>query len=236
MNSITRICLLTLFSLGTLPSTLQAQFRRVDPAQATYQQQAQTRQMIVERELQCLQNTTQQLHRSFAEHCRQRRVTVAHPEFELLGTLAALANDVEELVEDVSGRSQADLAHIYRVFHLVEYSAEDSQTVACQTGYGQAFGEYFHDIEEHIEALATQGFRNPRIKRPEMHGQYGRHSGQQRQIVLPPLPQQPGVMVTPGYPAVSPIAPAAPAAPAANDPRVKVDLGDLFGRLFNRGR
>ncbi len=232
--------LIILIACG-LPLTLTAQSRRpiysdaeyaaraqqASQAQPSAQQQEHNRQQMIVQDLQCLQNTTRVLQQSFAGHCKQRRLMAGSPEFELLGVLADLQEDVDHLANDILGRNRAeqvDLAHLYRSFHMVEYSAENSQTVAYQAGYGRSLSEYFQDIDRHIEALGVNGLRNPRLKRIEMDSRYGgRFSGQDRQIALPPVPavQQPAVV-----PGTDP-----------RQPGVKtIDLGDLFGRLFGKKR
>ncbi|MBK8093093.1 MAG: hypothetical protein IPK32_14180 [Verrucomicrobiaceae bacterium] len=223
-------CLLRRVLLGllfALPLTATAQFRRqtpVYPDPYAQQNQAQTRQALIAQELQCLVTTTSTLQQSFAEHCRQRRVNQASPEYELLQAITSLNADVGQLYQGVQGRAaaQMDLARLYRLFHMVEYSSEDSQTVAYQTGYGRSLGEYFRDIDSHIESLGENGFRNPRLKRIETDGRYGhRHGDQERHVALPPLPTQ---QVQPGvYPNGVP--------PQGQKP--KVDLGDLLGRIFS---
>ena len=86
--------------------------------------------------------------------------------------------------------------------------------------------KYRPGTDTHLQALAVQGFKNPRARPPQVDGR------PQRPTTYPPgqvtLPPQPGVPAP--YPGTSPVA---PAAPSANDSR---DLGDFFGRIFGRRR
>lgn len=197
-------------------------------AQMMAQQQEQARQAKIMNDLQCLQNTTNVLQQSFAEHCSRRKLVPNSPEIELSRTLTDLQGDVKHLADDILGRcgktGRVDLEHVYRTFHLVEYAAENSQAVAARAGYSRSLSGYFNDIGEHIEELGQAGFRNPRLKSIEMEGHYhqgGKYaSAQERQVALPPVP----------------VAPAPPPVPAA-DPRrqgTTIDLGDVLGRLFGK--
>lgn len=197
-------------------------------AQMMAQQQEQARQAKIMNDLQCLQNTTNVLQQSFAEHCSRRKLAPNSPEIELSRVLSDLQGDVKHLADDILGRcgktGRVDLEHVYRTFHMVEYSAENSQTVAAQAGYSRSLSGYFNDIGEHILALGEAGFRNPRLKSIEREGHYhqgGKYaSSQDRQVALPPVPVAPAQLPVSGA-----------------DPRrqgATIDLGEVLGRLFGK--
>lgn len=201
-------------------------------ARAAAQRQDEIRQATIVHELQCLENTTRVLQQSFANHLRTRRSPSAQ-ESELARALTDLLTDVNHLADDVNGRcgkcGRGDYPHVYRTFHVMEYAAEDAQTLAFQAGYGRSFRNHFEDIEQHMERLAGTGLRNPRLQRIKMEDHFhGRSwSRNEQEIVLPAVPT---------YPSPQPVDPRHggpnPAGAASDDKTIK--LGDLLGRIFGK--
>ncbi|MCB1208274.1 MAG: hypothetical protein KDK97_03050 [Verrucomicrobiales bacterium] len=163
-----------------LPMTAKAQFNRSrgqseaqrraeDEARARAVAQAaeQRRQAELTRDLQHLQNTTRVLEQSFANHLRTHRRADAD-ETLLAKALTDLAEDVDHLTNDVFGRcskcARGDLQHIFRTFHMLEYSADNAQRLSFDAGYGRSLMGYFRDIDEHMDGLAEAGLRNPRLE------------------------------------------------------------------------
>jgi hypothetical protein len=211
-----------------LPVVASAQFARpLQPAPAyCLPHEDPARQAQIMYQLQGLKNTSDLVRRSFTEHCRRSGFTAANPEWELVSLLTILDDDVETLVDEVNGDARGSIGRIYRAFHAVQYSAQDSRALSTQLGYASTVNQYLAVIDNHLQALAVQGFQNPRIRPPQVDGRPQRPTNYpQGQVTLPP---QPGVPIP--YPGTSPVA---PAAPSANDSR---DLGDFFGRIFGRRR
>jgi|GEM_PF-1449369 len=198
-------------------------------ARMAAQQQEQMRQQMILHHLQCLKNTTQVLQTSFADHCSRRKFAPTSPEIAVSRALTDLLGDVSHLYDDVLGRcgrtKQVDLAHLYRTFHMAEYSTEDAQTVACQAGYSRSLAGHFEDIREHIDELGAAGFRNPRLNQLQMKSQFHANRvpvAQERQFAAPPVPAPPPQITQNVDPN------------AARRQGIQVDLGEFFGRLFGR--
>lgn len=199
-------------------------------ARMAAQQQEQIRQQRIMHHLQCLKNTTLVLQQSFSDHCSRRKFASTSPEIELSRALTELLGDVNHLSDDILGRCgkirQVDLAHMYRTFHMMEYSTEDAQTVASQAGYSRSLAGHFQDIREHINELGEAGFRNPRLNQIQMKSHFhgGRvASAQERQFSLPPVPASPPPAAIPT------VEPGSPRRPGTH-----IDLGDMLGRLFGK--
>lgn len=246
------VCLV-LFNTA-LPSTAEAQFIRTPgssdmrarmeaeararaaaqaeaQARAAVQRADEIRQATIVRELECLQNTTRVLQQSFAAHLRTHRRMPSAQESELARALTDLFTDVNHLADDVHGRcgqcGRGDYPHVYRTFHLMEYAAEDAQTLAFEAGYGRSLRNYFEDIEQHIGGLAGTGLRNPRLQRIKMEDHFhGRLSSRgEQQIVMPAVPTYPTPQrIDPRHGGPD---------PAVSDERT-IKLGDLLGRIFGK--
>ncbi len=236
-----------------LPSTAEAQFIRTPgssdirarieaeararaaaqaeaQARAAAQQADEIRQATIVYELKCLENTTRVLQQSFANHLRARR-SPSPQESELARALTDLFTDVNHLANDVHGRcgqcGRGDYPHVYRTFHLMEYAAEDAQTLAFEAGYGRSLRNYFEDIEQHISGLAGTGLRNPRLQRIRMSDHFhGRSSSRgEQQIVMPAVP---------AYPLPQRVDPRHGGANSAVSDEKTLKLGDLLGRIFGK--
>jgi hypothetical protein len=234
-------CPLILFAaLILLPGLLQAQTYRQpiysddELARGAYSgvpQQALVSQQEVAHHVQCLRNTTQVLQQSFAEHCRIRKYPATSPEVAVSGVLTEMLADVTHFSNDLASKcgkgGRVSLAHIYRTFHMMEYSSGEAQAMAAQAGYARSLASYFSDINQHISVLATAGFRNPRIRPSLMSVNYSSraYSEQERQLILPPVP---GPVIT--YPPNAPV----PQPRPKNDDRDKIDIGDVLGRLLGK--
>jgi hypothetical protein len=190
------------------------------------QSASQARQAQITRDLQHLQSTSAVLQQSFAAHLKTRRISQDSPEAELGRGLADLVEDIKHLADDVLGSSSQqnkEINHIYRTFHMAEYSAENAQTLASQAGYSRSLREYFNDIDHHLAELGEIGLRNPRMQRvvEDEHHSYSR-SEREYQVDLPQISQAPISSQGPGY-------------QPGSEPRrqgTTIDLGDLLGRLF----
>ncbi|MEZ5385908.1 MAG: hypothetical protein R3F13_10385 [Prosthecobacter sp.] len=214
----------------------EAQARAAAQAEAQARAEAQradeVRQATIVHELKCLENTTQVLQQSFAAHLRTRR-SASPQEAELARALTDLLTDVNHLSDDVYGRcgkcGRGDYPHVYRTFHLMEYAAEDAQTLASEAGYGRSLRNYFEDIEQHMGVLAGTGLRNPRLQRIKMDDHFhGRSWTRNEQpIVMPAVPVYPSQQsVEHRHEGPN------PAGAVSNEKTIK--LGDLLGRIFGK--
>lgn len=203
-------------------------------ARAAAVREDQARQATMVHELECLQNTTKVLQQSFARHLTTYRRSPSAQEAELSRSLSDLLTDVNHLADDVHGRcsscARGNYPHVYRTFHLMEYAAEDAQTIAAEAGYARSLYGYFKDIDQHMNALAGTGLRNPRLQRIEMedHFHHGRSvTKNEQQISLPAVPSYPRPVAVP---TPSPQYPNGNPAPNTKT----IDLGDLLGRIFGK--
>jgi hypothetical protein len=223
-----------------LPLLLQAQtyqqpiYSDAELARGAYPsltQQVPVSQQEVANHLQCLRNTTQVLQQSFAEHCRVRKYPANSPELVVSAALTDLLADVTHFTNDLASKcgkaGRVSLSHIYRTFHLMEYSSGEAQSVAAQAGYTRSLAPYFSDINQHISVLGAAGYRNPRIRPSLSVANYGSRapSVQDRQLSLPPVP---GPVIS--YPPTAPVAQPR----RKDDDHDKLDIGDVLGRLLGK--
>jgi hypothetical protein len=186
------------------------------------------RQSMVSSELQCLQATTEGLDRTFDDHLRRNRQRPTAAELELSEALHELASDVRHFIKDV--QSGAQISHVYRTFHALEYSMQEAWAVSTEAGYGRSLEAWLSDADNHIGQLADCGFRNPRLQPVRIESGYGRSSGRVQQndyrFAPPPSP----------YDSRS-LPPGGQGAPGSRPGEVRIDLGDALRRLFgNKNR
>lgn len=203
-------------------------------AHAATMREEQVRQATMVHELECLQNTTKILQQSFARHLSTQRRAPSAQEAELSRSLSDLLTDVNHLADDVYGRcskcGRGEYPHVYRTFHMMEYAAEDAQTIAAEAGYARSLYDYFKDIDQHMNALAGTGLRNPRLQRIEMAGHF--HHG--RSVTKNEQPVTMPVVPTYSRPvAVPPPGPQHPGGHPTSNSKT-IDLGDLLGRIFGK--
>lgn len=203
-------------------------------ARAVAVREEQARQATMVFEIECLQNTTKVLQQSFARHLTTHRRSPSAQEAELSRSLSDLLTDVNHLADDVYGRcskcARGEFPHVYRTFHMMEYAAEDAQTIAAEAGYARSLYDHFKDIDQHIGALAGTGLRNPRLQRIEMqdHFHHGRSVTKNEQPISMPA--------VPAYPRPVAVPTSGPQHPNVNPAQntKTLDLGDLLGRIFGK--
>jgi len=180
-------------------------------------------------ETQRLQNTVNVLHQSFSDHCKARRIPTASAEGDLLRALADLQGDVTHLSNDVQSHcgkaGRVDQPHLYRTFLMVEYAAQNAESMANRAGYMRSLTAYFTDIDEHVGQLTRAGMRNPNLKPIIIDGHLhapGRETTAPNQAFpLPPVPRY-----------ATPTVPTAPAPVQSKPKEEKIDLKDILGRLL----
>lgn len=187
-------------------------------------------QQEIAHHVQCLKNTTQVLQQSFAEHCGIRKYSTNSPEVAVAAVLTELLADVTHFSNDLASKCGMDervsLPHIYRTFHMMEYSSGEAKSTAAQAGYSRGLASYFSDINEHI-TVSSAGYRNPRIKPSVIPVYYSNRkaSAHERQLILPPIPG----------PVISYPSPAPTALPRRkDDDHDRLDIGDVLGRLLGK--
>ncbi|MCX6854252.1 MAG: hypothetical protein NTV80_05035 [Verrucomicrobia bacterium] len=227
-------------SLIFLPLLLQAQtyqqpiYSDAELARGAYPgmtQQVPVSQQEVAHHMQCLRNTTQVLQQSFAEHCRVRKYPANSPELVVSAALTELLADVTHFSNDLASKcgkaGRVPLSHIYRTFHILEYSSGEAQSAAAQAGYTRSLAAYFSDINQHISFFGAAGFRNPGIRPSLAAVNYGSRSpsAQDLQLILPPVPGS-VISYPPNVPVTQPR--------RKDDDHNKLDIGDVLGRLLGK--
>jgi hypothetical protein len=134
-----------------------------------------------------LQETTAELHAIFRSHLQRQHRKPTSAEAELLRAIDSLSDDVKHLGLDLSNRCSIyrnhGRNHLYRTFHMVEYSLDDTWTIAAQAGYGRSLNDYFTDMELHVTAMASAGLSNPRIQGVSMRSGARHHRPHQQHSI-----------------------------------------------------
>lgn len=178
-----------------------------------------SRQVAISREVGCLQESARGLQQVFTDHLRTRRPRPTPGEMELQEALVELSKDVDHFVKDL--QSSSEMSHIYRTFHMLEYSMQEAWAVASEAGYARSLGQWLSDADGHVSNLANYGFRNPRLQPLELDsGLHSTHRGHQNDYNFsppPPAVQPGGTMVDPGQ---------------QRPGEIRIDVGDALRRLF----
>jgi hypothetical protein len=189
-----------------------------------------TRQSAISNEVQCLQNSANGMEQVFNDHLRTRRPRPTPAEIELQEALHELNSDVKHFVKDL--QSGSEMSHLYRTFHMLEYSMQEAWALASQAGYARSLAQWLSDADGHVASLAQYGFRNPRLEPIQIESQYqGSSRGSQNDYVFAPPPPAPGTYVDPRSPG-SPLPPGGQQRPG----EVRIDLGDALRRIFGGSR
>ena len=180
-----------------------------------------SRQVAISHEVNCLQQSTRGMAQVFNDHLRTRRPRPTPSEMELQEALTELSKDVDHFVKDL--QSSSEMCHIYRTFHMLEYSMQEAWALASEAGYARSLGQWLTDADGHVASLASYGFRNPRLQPLELDsGLHTSHRGHQNDYNFspPPTMQQPGGGMVP---------------PGQGQPRpgeIRIDVGDALRKLF----
>ncbi|MCB1279217.1 hypothetical protein [Prosthecobacter sp.] len=139
-------------------------------------------------DLNLLEDATRQTSVAFDTHLESRRNQITKVETRLNLLLVALRGDAATLRQQVNGNS--DPEDVYRTFHLVEYGLANAWGYANEIGYGRSLEPYFVGISNHVESLARQGLRNPRVQKPSLSGGYSTRNGRRSEVPTIPPPNE----------------------------------------------
>ena len=195
--------------------------------------QQQHSQATIARELQCLTQTAASLEQLFADHLRRNRSRPTRAELDFSIALHELNEDIQHFSNDLRGGESLD--HIYRTFHMVDYSAQDAWALAAQAGYARSLNGWLADIDDHVRHLGEQGMRNPRFQQIQMDNRYhNQYRGQQSDFQFAPVPlyDERGNRIQPQQPISGPARPGE----RPREGEIRINLGDALGRIFGGRR
>jgi hypothetical protein len=155
---------LILALVATAAAPLQAQYDRTRPSSqpSTQQTSQQARLGRIKAELSYLREDVSLLNREFAIHLKNQACKPTPEDLTLSETLTMFAESVERLVKEATSPSSEQ--RLFRAFNEVDYHSKDVGGVAVRAGYRQSLSKPLAEICEHVENLAKEGFRNPRVK------------------------------------------------------------------------
>ena len=195
--------------------------------------QPSNQQAVIARELQCLTQTAASLEQLFADHLRRNRPRPTRAEMDFSTALHELNEDIQHFSNDLRGGQSLD--HIYRTFHMVDYSAQDTWALAAQAGYARSLNGWLADIDDHVRHLGEQGMRNPRFQQIQMDNRYhNQYRSQQGDFQFAPVPlyDERGNRINPQQPISGPTRPGE----RPRDGEIRINLGEALGRIFGGRR